>query len=98
MKNYTTWLLSLAALFYGLDQAQAQNKIKVIIIDGQNNHDWRETTPVVKKTLEDCGRFTVAVSSFLKSDKDKPGSVETVPFPPDLTKYDVVVSNYNGSS
>lgn len=35
------------------------------------------------------------VSSNLR-EGDKPGSVKTVPFPPDLTKYDVVVSNYNG--
>jgi uncharacterized protein len=98
MKNWTSVLLGLVVLLCGLNHAQAQDKIKVIIIDGQNNHDWRSTTPVMKKTLEDCGRFTVAVSSFLRSDKDKPGSVETVPFPPDLTKYDVVLSNYNGAS
>ena len=78
--------------------AQAGEKIKVIIIDGQNNQDWRATTPLLKKELEDCGRFDVAVSSFLRSG-DKPGRVKsTVPFPPDLTKYDVVVSNYNGDS
>src|SRR5580692_1617106 len=73
-------------------------KLKVILIDGQNNHQWRATTPVLKKILEDSGRFTVDVSSNLKKD-DKPGDVkETVPFPPDLSKYDVLLSNYNGLS
>jgi hypothetical protein len=38
-------------------------KIRVVIIDGQNNHDWRATTPIMKKALEDCGRFTVAVAT-----------------------------------
>jgi hypothetical protein len=71
--------------------------IRVILIDGQNNHNWRATTPVLKKHLESCKRFTVDVSSNLKPG-DKPGSVETVPFPPDLSKYDVLVSNYNGAS
>jgi len=75
-------------------------KIRVLIIDGQNNHNWRATTPVLKKALDDSGRFTVEVTSYLKKDKDgkedKPGQVTTVPFPPDLGKYDVAVSNYNG--
>jgi type 1 glutamine amidotransferase len=38
-------------------------KIRVVIIDGQNNHDWRATTPVMKKELEDCGRFAVEVAT-----------------------------------
>ncbi len=73
-------------------------KIKVILIDGQNNHNWRATTPLLKKVLEDSGRFTVDVSSNLKPG-DKPGDVkDTVPFPPDLSKYDVLLSNYNGAA
>jgi type 1 glutamine amidotransferase len=52
----------------------------------------------MKKALEESGKFTVAVSSNLKQG-DKPGDVpDTVPFPPDLSKYDVVVSNYNGAN
>lgn len=76
--------------------AGADAKIRVLLIDGQNNHNWRATTPLMKKELEDTGRFTVAVSSNLKPG-DRPGDVkDTVPFPPDLDRYDVVVSNYNG--
>jgi hypothetical protein len=71
--------------------------IRVILIDGQNNHNWRATTPLLKKHLEACKRFTVDVSSNLKPG-DSPGSVKTVPFPPDLSKYDVLLSNYNGAS
>jgi len=70
--------------------------IRVILIDGQNNHDWRATTPILKTQLESCNRFTVDVSSHTKAG-DKPGSVKTVPFPPDLSKYDVLLSNYNGA-
>jgi hypothetical protein len=71
--------------------------IRVILIDGQNNHNWRATTPLVKQQLESCKRFTVDVSSNLKTG-EKPGSVKTVPFPPDLSKYDVLLSNYNGAA
>jgi type 1 glutamine amidotransferase len=75
-----------------------EGKIRVILIDGQNNHNWRATTPLLKKELEDSGRFTVAVSSNLK-EGDKPGEIkDTVPFPPDLSKYDVLLSNYNGAA
>ncbi len=78
--------------------AEPDGKVKVILIDGQNNHNWRATTPVLKKILEESGRFTVDVSSNLKKD-DKPGEIEmTVSFPPDLSKYDVLLSNYNGAS
>lgn len=71
-------------------------KVRVVIIDGQNNHNWRATTPYLKKALEDCGRFSVDVSSQLKKD-DKVAPSTTVDFPPDLKKYDVLLSNYNGS-
>jgi type 1 glutamine amidotransferase len=71
-------------------------KIRVVIIDGQNNHDWRSTTPFMKRVLEESGKFTVDVSSNLRPG-DAPGRVPTVPFPPDLSKYDVVLSNYNGA-
>ena len=39
---------------------------KVLIIDGQNNHNWRETTPVMKKLLEGSGRFTVEVATTVQ--------------------------------
>jgi type 1 glutamine amidotransferase len=95
-------LALLAALFAVIvsaaeeKKANAQPKIKVILIDGQNNHNWRATSPLLKKILEDSGRFTVDVSTNLKKD-DKPGEIkDTVPFPPNLSTYDVVLSNYNG--
>jgi type 1 glutamine amidotransferase len=78
--------------------AAGGDKIKVLIIDGQNNHNWRATTPFMKRVLEESGRFSVAVSSNLKPG-DKPGEIkEAVPFPPDLSQYDVVLSNYNGAA
>jgi len=74
----------------------SKSSIRVILIDGQNNHDWRATTPLLKRHLEASKRFKVVdVSSNLKKG-ERPGSVKTVPFPPDLSKYDVLVSNYNG--
>jgi uncharacterized protein len=89
-------LAGLALLSVSAVRAEDKAKIRVVIIDGQNNHDWRSTTPVMKKALEDSGRFTVAVASSFKPN-ERPGSVLSEPFPPDLDRYDVVVSNYNGA-
>ncbi|MBL9189721.1 MAG: ThuA domain-containing protein [Opitutaceae bacterium] len=41
----------------------APDKLKVLIVDGQNNHQWAVTTPLLKKILEDTGRFSVDVST-----------------------------------
>ncbi len=38
-------------------------KIKTLIVDGQNNHDWKGCTPVLQQILEQSGRFTVDVST-----------------------------------
>jgi uncharacterized protein len=86
-----------AGLMWAAQSTQAQGKIRVLLIDGQNNHNWRVTSPHMKQVLEESGRFTVDVSSNLKPG-DPPGQIaETVPFPPDLSKYDVILSNYNGA-
>lgn len=94
-----TWTgLALGALLLSVLPAVRgdEGKLRVVIIDGQNNHNWLGTTPILKHALEKSGRFTVDVSSNLK-EGDKPGTVkETVPFPPDLDRYAVVLSNYNG--
>jgi type 1 glutamine amidotransferase len=73
-----------------------EKKIRVVIIDGHNNHEWRKTTPFMKKALEESGRFTVDVSTHPKPNKPLPEGWQSGPFPPDLSKYDVVLSNYNG--
>jgi type 1 glutamine amidotransferase len=51
----------------------------------------------MKKVLEDSGRFTVDVSTAPLNAKDmRPKPEGSNAFPPDLSKYDVVLSNYNG--
>ena len=55
-------LIALTLLFAGSLNA-APNRLSVLIIDGQNNHAWATTTPLLKRILEDTGRFTVDVST-----------------------------------
>ena len=40
-----------------------QPRIKVLIVDGFSNHDWRQTTKLLRGILEPSGLFTVAVST-----------------------------------
>jgi type 1 glutamine amidotransferase len=81
-----------------VSSAHAQSpKVRVLIIDGQNNHDWRHTTPLMKKELESCGRFLVDVATAPPRDiPDYRQAMEK--FHPDLSKYDVILSNYNGDN
>lgn len=42
--------------------ASAESKLRVLIVDGQNNHTaWPKTTVMMKKYLEETGRFSVDV-------------------------------------
>lgn len=58
-------------------------KLQALIITGQNNHDWRATTPVLRKLLEETGRFEVRVTEDFRG-----AGPET------LAPYDVVIVNY----
>jgi type 1 glutamine amidotransferase len=71
----------------------ADEKIAVLIIDGQNNHKWQQTTPVLKKALESSGRFSVDVST---SPPKGGGKEAWAGWRPQFGKYAAVVSNYNG--
>jgi len=61
--------------------------IKTLIVDGQNNHKWAETTPVLKEMMEASGRFTVDVSTCPARGEDMTG------YKPDFASYDLVVVN-----
>src|ERR1700746_1415335 len=63
--------------------------IKVLIIDGQNNHDWKTTTPILKKILESSGKFQVDVATSPPKGEDMSG------FKHNFSAYNVVLSNYS---
>ena len=65
--------------------------IKTLIIDGQNNHDWKATTPVLKTILEETALFSVDVATTPPAK-----SPDLAQFKPDFAKYQLVVMNYNG--
>ena len=65
------------------------SKINVLIVDGHNNHNWRGSTPLLRKNLEEAGIFEVSVATA-PEDKDRVKDQ----FSPKFSDYDVVVMNY----
>lgn len=60
-------------------------KIRALIISGRNNHDWRATTPLLRRQLVNTGKFDVRVT-------EEPSGItgQTV------EAYDVLILDYNG--
>jgi type 1 glutamine amidotransferase len=77
-------------------------RIRVVIIDGQNNHQWKQTTPVMKKELEDSGRFTVDVAtspqmpslSKPNKPKDENDAKAAAKYKEDLEKYEAALPRF----
>jgi len=82
--------LTLVLLLTICTSAFAEEKLNVLIIDGQNNHNWKATTPILQRILEDAGLFKVEVATSPADDE------EFSKWSPDFSTYDVVLSNYNG--
>lgn len=81
----------------------SKDKIRVVLIDGQNNHDWRTTTPIMKKALEDSGRFTVTVETSPQVPtlakpalpKDKKDEAAMAKYKEALAKYEAELPAFN---
>lgn len=58
--------------------------IRVLILSGQNNHAWQETTPKLRAILEENGRFQVEISEHPEEMTRE-----------SLAAYDGIVSNWN---
>ena len=66
--------------------------IRVLLLDGEQAgayHAWQETTPYLKRMLEDSGIFQVDVVTA------PPRNGDFGAFKPDWSKYQVIVSNYD---
>ena len=82
-----SWFASLG-IWAMLSAMVAAAPLKALIVDGQNNHDWKATTPILKDQLEQTGLFSVDVVTSPPKGKGLAG------FHPKFADYDVVVSNY----
>lgn len=82
------WLVAVSVAGSGL---AAERPIRVLIVDGYSNHDWRLTTALIRGILEPTGRFTIAVSTA-PATKDAPGWAE---WRPKFSEHDVVIQTCN---
>jgi type 1 glutamine amidotransferase len=71
----------------------APSPIRVLVIDGINNHDWAAATAGIKSILESTGRFSVDVST---SPPAGAPSADWDKWRPAFSQYRVVVNNFNG--
>jgi hypothetical protein len=75
----------------GNASAQAGNSktvrepLQVLIVDGQNNHAWQKTTPLLRAILLNSDRFTVEIVTSPKRGEDIGA------FAPKFGDYDAVV-------
>jgi type 1 glutamine amidotransferase len=67
------------------------NKIKVLIVDGFSNHDWKYNTQLLRGILEPTGLFEVSVSTAPPTN----GAPEWATWRPRFSDYDVVIQTYN---
>ncbi|MBG30967.1 MAG: trehalose utilization [Opitutae bacterium] len=82
-------------LLLGFASSAWADKLKVLLIDGQNNHNWKATTPVLVDALESSDRFAVTVSTSPARNGSKE---QWAQWNPDFSAFDVTLSNYNGQS
>ena len=68
-----------------MDPFFAEGAIRVLILAGRNNHDWRQTTPFLKGRLVETGRFDVRVT-------EEPAGLTAGALAP----YDLLVLDYCG--
>jgi len=81
---------------YASSAAAYDAKLKVLIVDGRNNHDWKTTTPVLDEMLEATGRFAVTVHTAPPKVDGKADAFPVRLTTRDLQPYGCILSNYNG--
>jgi type 1 glutamine amidotransferase len=90
----TTLLALFVAIFTAFTLSAAKKApIRVLLIDGQNNHNWKATTPVMVDALQKGEAFEVTV--FTTPPK-KSNADAWKKWSPAFKDFDVTLSNYNG--
>jgi uncharacterized protein len=92
MKKQYLSLLLFAGLLICLSSCKNESVYKTLIITGQNSHNWKASSPVLKQILDETGMF----SAEIMTTPDKGGDMNT--FNPDFSRYKLVVLDYDGDS
>ena len=92
MKRQYLFFLIAAGIITFFSACTNETGYKTLIITGQNNHNWKASSPVLKQILDETGLF----SSEIIITPEKGGDMKA--FNPDFSKYKLVVIDYNGDS
>jgi len=84
------WLSAALIGLLAVSVSSAAPPHKALLVDGQNGHNWKETSPVLKRLLEETDLFEVDVATSPPKGQDMSG------FKPNFGDYAVVVLNYQG--
>ncbi len=87
MKSYLFrlgFILFLTSVLAGCGKKVTNGKVNILILSGQNNHEWQKTTPLLVRIYEQSALFNISVT-------EKPDTLSYH----DLKDYDVLVSNWN---
>ena len=71
----------------------AERPVKVLIIGGQNNHDWKKSTPFMKQVLDKSGHFAASIHNAPPQGAPQ---ADWDAWQPDFRQFDCVVLDYNG--
>ncbi len=94
MKTLTPILLvCLSVGMFSPISSLAAEPIRVMIIGGQNNHNWALSTPYMKELLDRKPHFQATICNSPERDAD---SSEWDAWEPKFSDYDVVLLDYNG--
>ena len=86
MKNILVFILFCSVTVH------AKDPIKVLIVTGQNNHNWEASSVILQKYLNESGLFVADMAVSPKKGEDMSN------FRPDFSVYKAVVLDYNGDS
>ncbi len=73
--------------------AQSEDTPKVLLLSGQNNHDWEETHRFLQEIIHEAGMFDLSISLTPPKGADATAWND---WQPGFADYDAVVIDYNG--
>lgn len=74
-------------------EPSAESPIRVMLLTGQNNHDWRKSSPYLKKLLDAAGHFE---TTMVVSPEPNAPAEAWEDWHPQFFEFDCVVLDYNG--
>ncbi len=74
-------------------QTVEPSKSSVLLVSGQNNHDWQETHVFLQEIIQEAGLFDLSISLTPKKGSD---ASDWDSWEPGFDAHDVIVIDYNG--